>query len=271
VKYRKVSPVIWQDERFRTFTDDGKLAFRFLLTHPAMTSVGAMRGTVAGLAAELGWPPRRLARALAPALDAAMVEINADAAFVALPRFLRHNPPDNPNVAKAWVTVIGEYLPECPERTALVERRRATLDGAFLTAFDQVFAEAFPKGLPEPFAEPLGEPSANGMPIQGTRSKEQGTTPQPPSGEFAWLDLLNRQAGTQFKPTDANLRPIRARLREGHCLADAQTVVAAKVAKWSGTEMAEYLRPSTLFGPKFDGYLQACRNGHAPVDDEEDV
>jgi hypothetical protein len=31
-----------------------------------------------------------------------------------------------------------------------------------------------------------------------------------------------------------------------------------------GTRRAEFLRPSTVFGSKFDASLQAARNGHAP-------
>ena len=155
VRYAKVSRVIWHDERFRAFTDDGKLAFLFLLTHPALTSVGAMRGIVAGLAAELGWPVRRLERALGPVQQAGMVEINAPAAFIGLPKFLRHNPPDNPNVVKAWVSVVAEHVPECPERAALLHRCRAALTGAFLDAFDQAIGRTFPQGLPEPSSEPL--------------------------------------------------------------------------------------------------------------------
>jgi hypothetical protein len=76
VKYRKIDTRMWGDEKFRRFTDDGKLGFIFLLTHPALTSLGAMRGTMDGLAAELGWSPRRLRTALAPAMAHKMVEIN---------------------------------------------------------------------------------------------------------------------------------------------------------------------------------------------------
>ena len=145
VRYAKVSRVIWHDERFRAFTDDGSWP-PVLLTHPALTSVGAMRGTVAGLAAELGWPVRRLERALGPVQQAGMVEINAPAAFIGLPKFLRHNPPDNPNVVKAWVSVVAEHVPECPERAALLHRCRAALTGAFLDAFDQAIGRTFPQG-----------------------------------------------------------------------------------------------------------------------------
>jgi hypothetical protein len=56
VKYRKIDPRIWNDAKFRELSDKGKLVFLFVLTHPCMTALGAMRGTMAGLAAELGWP-----------------------------------------------------------------------------------------------------------------------------------------------------------------------------------------------------------------------
>ena len=111
---------------------------------------------------------------------------------------------------------------------------------------------------------------------QGSRIKEgikdQGT-PQAPKGDapVAWLDTLNREAGTHFKPTDSNLRPIRARIAEGFTLDQAQLVVRAKVAEWRGTDFAKYLRPATLFGAKFDGYLQACGNGHHRTEDDEEL
>ncbi len=243
MKYRKVSPIIWHDEKFRTFTDDGKLAFLFLLTHPAMTPVGAMRGTLAGLAAELGWPQRRLERALAPAIHAGMVTVNPTAAFVGLSRFLRHNPPDNPNVARFWVSIIVEHVPECRERHALVDACRAALTGSFLEAFDRALSEAFPQGLPEPLPQPLGQPSPQPLGETGAVAVAVAVTPLTPQGGLDWLNLLNREAGTHFKPSEPNLRPIRARIREGHTLAEAETVVRAKVAEWRGTDFAKFLRP----------------------------
>ena len=54
-RYRKVDPRIWNDAKFRDLSDSAKLIFFMLLTHPNMTSIGAMRGTIAGLAEELGW------------------------------------------------------------------------------------------------------------------------------------------------------------------------------------------------------------------------
>jgi uncharacterized phage protein (TIGR02220 family) len=90
-----------------------------------------------------------------------------------------------------------------------------------------------------------------------------------PSDALAWLDLLNRETRGTFKVTDSNLRPIRARLREGHTLDQAEAVVRDRKRRWAGTERAEFLRPATVFGPKFDGYLQAAMNGNGRRDINE--
>lgn len=62
-KYRKVDPRIWNDGKFMDLSDSGKLALFFVLTHPNMTAVGAMRHTIPGLAAELGWTSEAFAKA----------------------------------------------------------------------------------------------------------------------------------------------------------------------------------------------------------------
>ena len=36
-RYRKVDPRIWNDEKFRTLTDNGKLVFFMLLTQPFLS------------------------------------------------------------------------------------------------------------------------------------------------------------------------------------------------------------------------------------------
>ena len=74
------------------------------------------------------------------------------------------------------------------------------------------------------------------------------------------LDYLNAKAGKRFRVTDTHKRYIRARWSEGHVLEDFKTVIDNKVNAWGGNpEMVEYLRPVTLFGTKFDSYLQTSR------------
>lgn len=74
------------------------------------------------------------------------------------------------------------------------------------------------------------------------------------------VDYLNQKAGTSYssnsKTTQAN---IRARLAEGYTVEDFKRVIDNKCTDWIGTQWEEYLRPSTLFGTKFENYLNRKR------------
>ena len=70
------------------------------------------------------------------------------------------------------------------------------------------------------------------------------------------IDYLNERTGKQYKSTTKkNQTVIRARSDEGFNLDDFKKVIDNKVAEWKGTDMEKYLRPETLFGTKFEGYL----------------
>ena len=70
------------------------------------------------------------------------------------------------------------------------------------------------------------------------------------------ITYLNEKANTNFKPcTDKTKRCIKARVNEGFTLEDFKKVIDKKVNSWMGTEWQKYLRPETLFGAKFEGYL----------------
>jgi uncharacterized phage protein (TIGR02220 family) len=70
------------------------------------------------------------------------------------------------------------------------------------------------------------------------------------------IDYLNFRLGTHYKSsTDKTKAQIKARFREGFTLDDFKTVIDKKYNEWYGTEMQKYLRPETLFGTNFEGYL----------------
>ena len=72
------------------------------------------------------------------------------------------------------------------------------------------------------------------------------------------IACLNEKAGTKYKHTTKKTQElIRARMKEGFTLEDFQRVIETKCSDWKGTEYESYLRPETLFGTKFEGYLNA--------------
>ena len=72
------------------------------------------------------------------------------------------------------------------------------------------------------------------------------------------VHALNAATGSHYRPTSkATMRHVLARLREGFTIDDCKEVIRKKSEEWGGTDMAKYLRPETLFGSKFEGYLNA--------------
>ena len=68
---------------------------------------------------------------------------------------------------------------------------------------------------------------------------------------------LNESIGTHYSPkTKETVRCIRARFKEGFTPDDFRKVIDTKVDDWlKRPDMKMYLRPATLFGPKFESYL----------------
>ena len=71
------------------------------------------------------------------------------------------------------------------------------------------------------------------------------------------IDYLNEKAKRRYKPSTPKTREhIRARWNEGYTLDDFKYVIDVKCAEWFGDpKMDKYLCPDTLFGTKFEKYL----------------
>ena len=88
------------------------------------------------------------------------------------------------------------------------------------------------------------------------------------------IAYLNQVTEKNFQFVEKNTKLINSRLLEGYELEDFKTVVDIKFDEWKGTEMAKYIRPETLFGTKFDGYLNQIpvnQTNKNFVDDELDL
>lgn len=84
------------------------------------------------------------------------------------------------------------------------------------------------------------------------------------------INYLNDASGKKYKATtDKTKRCIKARINEGFAIDDFKQVVDKKVSDWKGTDMAKYIRPETLFGNKFEGYLNEDQKGNNTIDWED--
>ncbi|MFL1471466.1 conserved phage C-terminal domain-containing protein [Paraclostridium bifermentans] len=86
------------------------------------------------------------------------------------------------------------------------------------------------------------------------------------------INRLNEVCNKNYKSsTPKTKKLIQARLNENFALEDFYKVIDLKSKEWLGTEMEKYLRPETLFGNKFEGYLNekvSTKNEIENIDDE---
>lgn len=85
------------------------------------------------------------------------------------------------------------------------------------------------------------------------------------------VTFLNETAGTKYKAGSAiTVRHVTARINEGFTFDDFKAVIEKKCNEWIGTEMAKYIRPETLFGAKFESYLNQKSEKEKPKKKEKE-
>jgi hypothetical protein len=165
--YRKVDSRIWTDEKFRSYSERGKLSFMFILTNPHTTMIGTLRGTLLGLASELHAATDRgsksgvlegfgevllegYIKAFREAIEKGSLRYDQRAALLWLPNFVKYNPPESPNVVKAWPHAY-DLVPECKLKHEVFQNLKGYIVGkgeAFRKAFEQGFGQPLPKTMP---------------------------------------------------------------------------------------------------------------------------
>jgi len=150
-KYRKIDPKIWNDEKFYTASLSCQHLFLFILTHPQMTPVGAMRTSPGGLEDELEWQskgfPEAFPEAFQEGCDKGFWKYDRKAKFLWVPNFTKYNAPESPNVIKSWVGCWDD-LPEGNTKNELFQSLKALLEG-YGEGYQIAFREAFPKDYAE--------------------------------------------------------------------------------------------------------------------------
>jgi uncharacterized phage protein (TIGR02220 family) len=262
-RYRKIDTRTWNDKKFNELSDYGKLAFFLLLTHPHLTPIGAMRASLPGLAGEIHWPLKKLRDALEESCKRSMVHYDESSSFMWLPNFLKYNQPESPNVVRSWESYL-DYLPECSLKNLLINHVNTYVESLSLT-FQQALPKAFGKTMPNQEQEHKQEQEQEEKIMSDNPDVENQKSSTFLKSEKASitkhaievLNFLNEKTERAYRPVDANLKLIIARLHSGATVMDCRQVIAKKTREWRGDgKMAEYLRPATLFNAtKFEQYM----------------
>lgn len=87
------------------------------------------------------------------------------------------------------------------------------------------------------------------------------------------IDYLNQKTSKNFKSSSQKSKTlIHARVKEGFTLENFQRVIDIKTSQWKNDKtMCKYLRPETLFGTKFEGYLNEAPPIIDSTEEDEEI
>jgi len=189
MRYRKVSTRIWADDRFLRLSKSQPSAqtlFLYLITGPHSTSLpGLFVAGEAMLAEALGWDLKGFREAFAELSrvgsgdghEYPLAVADWTTRLVFLPRAIRHNPPENPNIVKGWKATWAE-LPECDLKAfahSVFEAEISMIGDGHAKAFASSIER--PKGSGKGFVNGSTKgsvkPLPNGMPNQEQEQEQE--------------------------------------------------------------------------------------------------
>lgn len=280
--YSKVAPTFWTGQTGRQIKEAGQEAVivaLYLMTSPHANMLGLYYCPLAYIANDTGLSLQGASKGLQRAIEANLCAYDAPSEVVWVYEMAGYQiewqlkPGDKrvPGIAREYAK-----LPKCPFLGDFFDKyadafhmdKRRGFEGASMPHRSQEQEQE--QEQEERTCRVSAETATESAPVQSQK-------PDPiPYAEI--ISHLNERCGCQYKPTSqATRRMIKARWAEGFRLDDFKQVVDHKHAEWSQDgKMCAFLRPETLFSPKFESYLQVAKNGTAmpingaPIPPEQD-
>lgn len=112
-RYRKVDTRVWNDEKFRSLSQEAKYLFIYLLTSPHSTAWGAYVLDDLYIEADLGYSKQRINNLWGELIHTGIVFREKNTRLVCLPNWFKYNIPENQKTISACVNGILS-LPKSP-------------------------------------------------------------------------------------------------------------------------------------------------------------
>ena len=253
---RIVDTAFWTDGKVDEFSPEDKYFMLYLLTNPFTTQLGIYEISIKQVSFQMGY-----------SMDAVKVlldrfENKYDLIFfspktneIAIKNFLRHS------IIKGGAPVRDCLVKELKK----VKNRRLIVQVFSHIKGDEGLNETVKKIIDE-YEEKNGDLYYSNSNIKNNNDIKKDNENEN-DNEVSWhdsstirsiVDYLNQKAKVHYKATTKKTQTcIHARLSEGFTIDDFKTVIDKKCDEWLKTDFEQYLRPETLFGTKFESYLNA--------------
>lgn len=126
--FRIVNSRVWNDEKFRTFSDDARLLWLYCLTNPHMNSLGCYVISKATIADDLQWTPKRLALTFSELLAKTILSYHEPTRLLLIRHYLKYNKTFKNEASKIAVLRQIPQLPKSPILQEFIELAKSYLN-----------------------------------------------------------------------------------------------------------------------------------------------
>ena len=253
---RIVDTSFWTDGKVDEFSPEDKYFMLYLLTNPFSTQLGIYEISIKQVAFQLGYSMDTV-KVLIDRFENNynMILFSSETNEIAIKNFLRHS-----------IIKGGAPVRDCLIKEIKKVKNRDLIARVFAHIKDSEALNETVRRIIEEYEE------KNGALLYSNEKDNENENDN--ENEVSYHDTyndsfkeqlsqiisyLNEKTGSMYKTTTKKTQScVKARLAEGFTVDDFKTVIDKKCAEWIGDEkMEKFLRPETLFGTKFEGYLNA--------------
>lgn len=254
-KYRHVRTEFWQDPKvLEEMTPEDRYFYLYLLTNPFTTQIGIYSITKKQMAFDIGYSIESINSLMDRFQNHhRLVVYNSDTREIAIIKWGKYN---LNKAGKPMMDCIEKELQEVKDKT-LIELvyphiPNDAIRESFLRYVNDTYNDTLTsRGQKEKEKEKEKEKYILSSKLDDTSSKNDVIPYK------LIIDLLNKVSGKNYRSATQKTRSlIKARWNEGFRFNDFKHVILVKTQEWlNDPEMNKFIRPETLFGTKFENYL----------------
>ncbi|MCM3012514.1 conserved phage C-terminal domain-containing protein [Bacillus subtilis] len=254
-KYRHVRTEFWQDPKvLEEMTPEDRYFYLYLLTNPFTTQIGIYSITKKQMAFDIGYSIESINSLMERFQNHhRLVVYNSDTREIAIIKWGKYN---LNKAGKPMMDCIEKELQEVKDKTLIELVYPHIPNDAIRESFSRYVNDTYhdtltSRGQKEKEKEKEKEKYILSSKLDDTSSKNDVIPYK------LIIDLLNKVSGKNYRSATQKTRSlIKARWNEGFRFNDFKHVILVKTQEWlNDPEMNKFIRPETLFGTKFENYL----------------
>lgn len=247
--YRNISVTFWTDSKVDDeFTPEDKYFYLYLLTNPHTNICGCYEISMNQMERETGYNSdtvKRLLKRMQKTHE--VIQYCEETKEILIINWCKYNWTGSDNVKKA-VLKVSEYIKSDRFRKYVTDTVSIGYPYHMETSVSDTDTDT--DSVTDTDTDSVTDPDTDYRNILSEKTQRYTL-------EVTEIVLyLNEKARTKYRAkTESTRRHIVARLNDGFSVEDFKEVIDKKCADWMGTDYQKYLRPETLFGSKFESYL----------------